>query len=380
MSFIKKKPSSAQTVKRLPAIDAMRGVVIVLMAMDHASHVFNADRYTLDSYLWYPAGAEIPALQFFVRWATHLCAPTFIFLAGFALAVSVVKRQSRGDPERAIDGDMIKRGILILILDPLWMSLVFGKNIIFQVLYAIGASLCVMAPLRRLGQGSLLVIGVGILLFGEGLAGLALWAGGGQKPGLIGALLITGGTATPNVFVLYPAIPWLAYMILGWVCGNYMLSGKELNPVRFSALAGIFCLAVFFVVRGFNQYGNMLLYRYDNSIPHWLHVSKYPPSLSFAALELGIMFLILAFCFAVYRNREASSFNPLQAFGRTPLFFYILHVHLLVLFARALNVYRSGGLFETLLATAAVLVLLYPFCRRHDRLKRARPGSLLRYL
>ena len=240
--------------------------------------------------------------------------------------------------------------------------------------------MCVMAPLRRLRQGSLLVIGVGILLFGEGFEGLAHWAGGGQKPGLIAAFLVTGGAATPNVFVLYPAIPWLAYMILGWVCGNYILSGKELNPVRFFALAGFSCLAVFFVVRGFNQYGNMLLYRYDNSIPQWLHVSKYPPSLSFAALELGLMFLILAFCFAVYRNREASSFNPLQVFGRTPLFFYILHVHLLVLFARTLNVYRSGGLMETGIATAAVLMLLYPLCRRHGRLKRAQPGSLLRYL
>jgi uncharacterized membrane protein len=260
------------------------------------------------------------------------------------------------------------------------MSLVFGKPIIFQVLYAIGASLCLMAPLRRLGQRSLLVIGVGILLFGEGLAGLALWAGGGQKPGLIAAFLITGGTATQNVFVLYPAIPWLAYMILGWVCGNYMLNGKELNPVRFFTMAGFFCLAVFLAVRGFNQYGNMLLFRYDNSITQWLHVSKYPPSLSFAALELGLMFLILAFWFTVYRNREASSFNPLQVFGRTPLFFYILHVHLLVLFARALNMYRSGGLFETFFATAAVLVLLYPLCLRHERLKQAHPNSLIRYL
>ena len=148
MSFIQKKPSSAQTVSRLPAIDAMRGVVIVLMAMDHASHVFNADRYTLDSYLWYPAGAEIPTLQFFVRWATHLCAPAFIFLAGFALAVSVAKRQARGDPERTIDGDMLKRGIFILILDPLWMSLVFGKK------YHISGALCHRRQFVRNGSAS----------------------------------------------------------------------------------------------------------------------------------------------------------------------------------------------------------------------------------
>ena len=134
------------------------------------------------------------------------------------------------------------------------------------------------------------------------------------------------------------------------------------------------------IVRGFNHYGNMLLYRYDHSIPQWLHVSKYPPSLSFAALELGIMFLMLAFLFAWYRKRKASSANPLQVFGRTPLFFYILHVHLLVLAAKALNLYRAGGLAETGIATLAVLGLLYPLCRRYDRFKHAHPKSLLRFL
>ena len=114
------------TGTRLPAIDAMRGIVMVLMAMDHASHVFNAGRYARDSSIWYPPGSEIPAAQFLTRWVTHLCAPTFLFLAGFVLALSVAKRQARGDPERTIDGDMIKRGIFILLLDPLWMSFGFG--------------------------------------------------------------------------------------------------------------------------------------------------------------------------------------------------------------------------------------------------------------
>ena len=149
---------------RLPAIDAMRGIVMVLMAMDHASHVFNAGRYVRDSFVWYRAGSEIPAAQFLTRWVTHLCAPTFLFLAGFVLALSVAKRQARGDPERAIDGDMIKRGIFILLLDPLWMSFGFGEGTVLQVLYAIGASLCCMALLRRLGARGLFAITL-VLLF-----------------------------------------------------------------------------------------------------------------------------------------------------------------------------------------------------------------------
>jgi uncharacterized membrane protein len=73
---------------RLPAVDAMRGIVMVLMTLDHASHAFNAGRYAADSATWYQPGAEIPAAQFLTRWVTHLCAPTFLFLAGFVLALS----------------------------------------------------------------------------------------------------------------------------------------------------------------------------------------------------------------------------------------------------------------------------------------------------
>ncbi|MBT8364481.1 MAG: hypothetical protein KJP23_07215, partial [Deltaproteobacteria bacterium] len=210
--------------------------------------------------------------------------------------------------------------------------------------------------------------------------GLAVWAGIGQRPGLIATFLITGGPVTKDVYVLYPLLPWLAYMLLGWVGGQYLLDKEGVNPVRFFSKAGLFSLTVFFIVHGFNQYGNMLLYRYDHSIPQWLHVSKYPPSLSFAALELGLMFLMLAFLFGAYRNHKPSGANPLQVFGRTPLFFYILHVHLLAGAAWALNLYRAGGLVETGLATLTVLGVLYPLCRWYDRFKRAHPTSLLRYL
>jgi uncharacterized membrane protein len=368
------------TGTRLPAIDTMRGIVMVLMAMDHASHVFNAGRYTRDSFSWYPAGSEIPAAQFITRWVTHLCAPTFLFLAGLVLALSVAKRQARGDPERTIDADIIKRGIFILLLDPLWMSFGFGEGTILQVLYAIGVSLCCMVLLRRLGTRSLFVMGLGFLFFGEALVALAVWAGEGQRSGLLGTIFVTGGAVTKGIYVLYPVIPWLAYMIVGWACGKHMLKNNTFNPVCCFTIAGTLSLLAFFIVRGFNQYGNMLLYRYDNSPLQWLHVSKYSPSLTFSALELGLMFLILAFLFAGYRNRNASAANPLQVFGRTPLFFYIIHVHLLAAAAWVLNLHRAFGLIETYIATLVALLVLYPLCRWYGRLKQTRSKSLLRYL
>jgi uncharacterized membrane protein len=374
------RPSTAHRKSRLAAIDAMRGIVMVLMTIDHASHAFNADRYVADSFIWYQAGAKIPPAQFLIRWVTHLCAPTFLFLAGFGLALSVAGRQSRGDPGRIIDRDIFIRGIFIMLLDPLWMSIGFGGGLIFQVLYAIGGSFCLMVPLRRLGLFKLLIISLAIVVLGEILAELAIWAGGGQQPGPAGALLVTGLRKVAGIFVLYPLVPWLAYMILGWICGSYMLTHRAFNPVRFFSKAGVASLAAFFMVRGFNRYGNMLLYRSGNSILQWLHVSKYPPSLSFAALELGLMFLILAFLFAWYRNRKPSAYNPLQVFGRTPLFFYLIHVHLLAAGARLLNMQQTGGLSETGLAATAVLLVLYPLCRWYGRVKKSHPGSLLRFL
>jgi hypothetical protein len=92
------------------------------------------------------------------------------------------------------------------------------------------------------------------------------------------------------------------------------------------------------------------------------------------------MFLILAFLFVWYRNRHASAANPLQVFGRVPLFFYIIHVHLLVAAARVLNLHRDFGLIETYIATVLALLVLYPLCRWYGRFKQARPKSLLRYL
>ncbi len=226
----------------------------------------------------------------------------------------------------------------------------------------------------------MLLIALGLILFGEELARLTLWPGGGQKLGPISVLLITGLQNIKGVFVLYPLLPWLAFMILGWVCGAYMLHKETFNPVRFFALAGSASLAVFFIVRGFNMYGNMLLYRYGNSILQWLHVSKYPPSLTFSTLELGLMFVVLSLLFAWYRHRRASSANPLQVFGRTPLFFYVIHVHLLAAASRVLNMYQTGGLTETYLATVIALLVLYPLCSWYGRFKQAHPISLLRYL
>ena len=371
---------AAVSIKRLVIIDVMRGCVIVLMAFDHASGLFNAGRYVTDSAAFYQTGSVIPTAQFLFRWMTHLCAPTFLFLAGWSLALSVKRREDRALPDGQTDLYLLRRGLFILLLDPLWMSIGFGYGIVFQVLYAIGGGLCCMILLRRLDPYALVTLSIILLLSGEALAALVVPPGGREAPGIAAAFLVTGGRIGSRAYVLYPLLPWLGYMILGWGVGRLTADGRlPCTPYLFSRI-GIAALVVYIVVRGFNGYGNMLLGRDDGSLLQWLHVSKYPPSLSFAALELGIMFLCLALLLALYRNRSAAQWAPLTVFGQTPLFFYILHVHLLSAGAWVLGLQRKGGLIETFLATLAVLLVLYPACRLYRRLKLSRRYGLLRYL
>ena len=120
---------------RVVALDWMRGLVMVLMTVDHASDMFNAGRFVTDASFLYKPGTPLPTIQFLVRWMTHLCAPTFVFLAGTSLALSSEKRLKAGESAASIDRSILIRGLMIAALDPLWMSWAFTPgNILLQVL------------------------------------------------------------------------------------------------------------------------------------------------------------------------------------------------------------------------------------------------------
>jgi len=348
---------------------------MVLMAVDHASGVFNAGRLMTDGIALYTPGAPLPAAQFLTRWITHLCAPTFVFLAGTALALSVARRREAGDTEAQIDRFLVTRGAFIALLDPLWMSWVFAPGrVLLQVLYAIGASLAAMALLRRVPDRWLLAGAIVIVVGGEALTGLALVLGGGN-PTLPVALLLTGGQFG-RLVVAYPLLPWLAIMVLGWCFGRTLTRVTTDAAARLLATAGAGALALFAVVRALNGYGNMRLLREGGSLVQWLHVSKYPPCLSYTALELGLMAVLLA---ALLRARQRGP-AALLVLGQTALFFYLLHVHVLVAAATALGLAHKGGLAATYAAALAVLVVLYRPCASYGRYKRAHPDGWARYV
>ena len=356
-------PAAPSPTGRLAPLDWMRGLVMILMAIDHSSDAFNAGHLFTDAAFLYHPGAPLPVAQFLTRWITHLCAPTFLFLAGIGLAFTVAKQRERGASAGAIDRYILVRGVIIAAFE-LWISFfVMPKGtILFQVLYGIGSSYLLMIPLRRLPDRAAIVVALGLIVGGEALTGLARQAGAALH--LPFALLLFGDRL-PHLIIAYPTIPWLAIMLLGWGWGRRLLTRPAAREGLGGklALAGLVALLIFAAVRGVNGYGNMGLPRYGSSVVQWLHVSKYPPGLSYISLELGIAALCLSALFAFARTHAFRSNGLVLTLGQTPMFFYLLHFPLLILSARVLGVSGRLGLGAAYLGAAVVVAALYPACR-----------------
>jgi uncharacterized membrane protein len=370
----------ARKSNRIAAIDWMRGLVMLLMVIDHASMAFDGHHVAEDSALYAGAGTmALPAAEFFTRWITHLCAPTFVFLAGTALALSVERRVAKGADGWEIDKGILVRGAIIALLDPTLISLGSGRWT-FQVLFAIGLAMMCMAPLRRLPSWVLVGLSLGWLGLGE-LPTLWAWNPPGSASPLAAFTMATYGSGT--MIIKYPLLPWLAMMMLGWVFGRHMnrfaAGESRISPKTVLVIAGVFALVVFAVVRGLDGYGQMDLYRADNSWQQWLHVSKYPPSLSFSALELGMLCLSLALLMAIEPVIGVRNNGVFLVFGQTAMFFYLVHRLVFEVPATYFGLRGAGNIETTYLVSAVTLVLLYPACLWFRTFKSAHPTSFLKY-
>ena len=433
----------------MAAIDWMRGLVMVLMAIDHASLAFNGGRLGGDSWYAHEPGTALPAAQFFTRWITHLCAPTFVFLAGTALALSFERRRLAGARDRDLDRHLFKRALVILAFELLWWA-----PFSLQVLFAIAMGLICMILLRRLSTRTLLIAALSILFLYEAVFWGIMHLGGitadmirevtnmpvpdgefdqeamneaASRVRNLGWISIFNPFFHPGLlvkigpiplWVQYPFVPWLGMMIMGWLLGRYLVqqsvvptpstgvsSGSPIEapagaqpavtepapagaqrssmPVeRLLVIAGLLALGLFVLFRAWNGYGNMLLLREDFSLVQWLYVSKYPPSLTFALLELGLMALMLSGFFRYQRTMKGAvrTWNPLLVFGQTAFFFYLIHMHILIFSGLALGMFMQQGLGAAYLAALGVLILLYPVCLWFRRFKARRPKGWVRYV
>ncbi len=372
----------ARAASRLVALDWMRGLVMVLMAIDHSSDAFNAGRLFTDAAFMWNAGSPLPAAQFLTRWITHLCAPTFLFLAGTGLAFTVSRQEASGDRPAAIDRYIFVRGVVIAAFE-LWISFtVMGHGrFIFQVLYGIGSAYVLMVPLRRLPDRAAPMVALLLIATSELMVGLATSSQQGTPTSLPVSLLLTGGRHG-RLIIAYPTIPWLALLLLGWSWGRRLVTAPSARATagRDLARAGVAALVLFAVLRGVDGYGNMRLYRDSLAPLQWLHVSKYPPSITYDALELGIMALVLAVMFRLAAHRTPSPNSLFMVLGQVPMFFYLLHFPLLVQSARLLGVESKLGLGAAYLGAAAVIAILYPVCRWYRGYKAAHRTGWTRFV
>ncbi len=360
---------------RIAAIDWMRGIVMILMTLDHASGFFNNGRVFADSILLYETGDTLAADQFLTRWITHICAPTFVFLAGTAIAISTVQRQNDGMSNAEIDRDLLMRGAFIALLDLCLLSLASGK-IVLQVLYAIGFSIILMTFLRRLGARLLFFIAMIILIGSEALL-IGLWEPGGDVP--LWLALTFAPVFGQSYSVMYPVMPWLAMMMLGWAFGQRLMSRQTglWSTQRLLMVSGSIALIAFVMIRNLDGYGNMFMLLEGNTLTQWLHISKYPPSLAYTLLELGLMAIILAALLRLEGLIQAKNNEPVLLFGQTALFFYLAHFGVLAVLSQILD---RGGLEQAYLYALLALIILYPICRLYRAIKWRNPQSLLRFL
>ena len=370
-----------RTSQRIATIDWMRGLVMILMILDHASMAFDAHHLDHDSAMYPDATTmALPGAEFFPRWLAHLCAASFVFLMGASLALSVERRVVKGVNAWEIDKGILTRGAIIALFDLTLISFGSGRWT-FGVLMAIGVSMMCMALLRRLPTWGLLVMALDWIGLGEIVTGW-FWTPPGNSSWL--AAFTVANYSSPTIIFKYPILPWLAVTILGWVFGRHLIrfaagqskvSGK--NVLWICGAAG---LLVFAIVRGINGYGNMFLYRADNSWQQWLHVSKYPPSLAYYSLELGILFLCLALLRTIEVRIGVRENGVFYVFGQTAMFYYLVHRLAFETPATYLGLRGFDGLTATYGVAVAMLVLLYPMCRWYRTVKAAHPRSILKYL
>jgi uncharacterized membrane protein len=264
-----------------------------------------------------------------------------------------------------------------------------GEGILFQVLYAIGGSMLLMAALRHLPDWVLGALGLGICIASELCVD---WLRAGQAPGLVPALFLTGGVFPLQLgplhrfIVAYPVLPWLALMMLGHASASWFASQSAAARERGLRYAGCAALALFCLVRGLNGYGNMGLLRDSGDVLQWLHVSKYPPSLTYVCLELGIAALLLSLFVRLdtLRARRSAALGwPLRGLtllGRAALFYYVLHIHLMALLTWLFGVHQAGAIGAALLGAAVAVVLLAVPVARYQRYKASHSNLLTRLL
>ena len=377
------RPAAAER-ERLQSVDILRGVVMVVMALDHVRDFVSVTGFNPTD-----LSRVTPAL-FLTRWVTHFCAPTFVFLAGCGAYLGRAAGKTRPELSRFL----VSRGLWLVLLELTVIRVAWSFELTDNwvgVIWAIGWSMVALAAL------------IWLPTWAVGAFGLAMIAGHNAFDGVHGGALWTvlhdqapAHLLFWDIFIAYPLVPWVGVMAAGYALGPVLRSEPERRRRTLVAL-GVACIALFVGLRALNVYGDPSPWSHQRTALYtalsFINVTKYPPSLLFLLVTLGPALLALA---ALDRVRVPGA-NPFLVFGRVPFFYYLAHLYLIHLVAVAILLPTQGLAAFTVspdvhpgesglslpwvyVVWIAVVVALYWPCRWYAGVKARTRNPLLSYL
>ncbi len=376
--------------KRIYSIDLLRGLAMIIMALDHVRDYFHAGAFLYD-----PLDLEkTSVILFFTRWITHFCAPVFVFLAGTSAFLSGQRKT-----KKELSLFLLKRGLWLVFIELIvtnfgWNFAIGFPTILFIVIWALGISMIVLAALIHLPKTLILVIGI-ILVAGHNLLD-GIHVTGNNLQAFGWSILHEPNFFSwqgRSVFVGYPVMPWIGVMALGYCLGQLYTSDFDAaKRKRILVMLGLFAIGLFFLLRLTNWYGDSSHWSPQHSFLFTflsiLKTSKYPPSLLYLLMTLGPAVLFLAF---TEKTNNAFA-KVVSVYGRVPMFYYLLHIYLIHLLAMIFSEWftnidwRNWILHQPLwfndslqgsgyslgivyLVWVSVVIALYPLCKKYDRYK-----------
>ncbi len=377
-------------VKRIESLDLLRGLIMVIMALDHTRDFFHINGLTgnpLD-----PA-TTTPAL-YFTRWITHFCAPTFVFLSGLSAWL-----QGQRKTKKELGAFLVKRGLWLILVDLAVMSLLLTADIhyglfVLETLWSIGAGMVVLGLMIHLPFNVILATGL-IIFFGHNLLDLAEKARGFDIPvwwSFLHRVAIIPLWGNHSLFIFYPFLSWAGLTLLGYCCGKLFTNETLQRRKKILLGIGISAIILFIVLRAINIYGDPISWSLQkNAIQtffSFMNVQKYPPSLLFLCATIGSVLIFLA----LIKNTESRLAKIIKVYGRVPLFYFIVHFFILHLAQVITYLSRSHTVAEGMkglpglpfkFATPgegfnliivyviwiAIVILMYPLCRWYDNYK-----------
>jgi uncharacterized membrane protein len=376
---------------RLDHVDLLRGLVMVIMVLDHVRAFFTSAHFDPTDL------ARTDLALFGTRWITHFCAPVFVFLAGASAWIAGTRR-TRGELSRFL----LSRGVWLVFLEltvitfAWYFTTDFALGLVAQVIWAIGVSMVVLAGLIHLprlavaGFGAALVLGHNLF---DGLAPDRF----GALADLWRVLHVPGPLESLPVFMLYPLVPWVGVMALGYAVGPWIFA-QDARAGRRLAVAGAVLVAAFLLLRVLDGYGDHAHRAHEGGaallLMSFLNTTKYPPSLLYLLMTIGPALVALA----AFRRARGPLAGVLVTFGRVPFLFYVAHlylVHALAVAAGMAQGFPASALRTVFLRLPAdygfglpvvyavwlgVVALLYPLCRRYAEVKARSRAWWLSYL